>query len=906
VLAPHLRTLRKKDLGLPHISEATEQQKATGMCWTSEYELYNKGSPFKITLRDHRGIMVTILADNYFGYCKKENKTQIGLTANVFGLAEEEHAGGALAFKTYSLGSHFYPDSRIIDTDHRFADAIKLLGDTVTLHKDGYATDKKYPNIHIMPEDVQMDLNTQSATWHWGGGTKSMRIMPGHVYLHPSGYKIRLLKHAKAPTFRLIGTGAEGTFCHKPSTVSGGGKSEISKHLNDAVIYGPLYIGDFAKDMDKVEEIINRDYSNCFQEEHVSAQERSPSRPILSPDRSLGSVINLLAPDEKMYTDEHNAYVGEIPNHIRAIVFAIKRLNKPEWNGDWRKHFHVDEVNGAPGHELKVDGRALVGSYLRVGLDKNSGNWRTYKLRQDFISADKVQMEDDITASVVVPREYISGLPEGEYDTHPCLKISQNCEWRLFQRPDDAIYPGFDKQTEYDMGCQGLLAANFKPIEPEEIESIKNEIDLYEFFTDDMKEHIDNCVKEECEFSVCSAKPRIWEGKPTKNPRYLQLRPDIAEPQGKYIAELGSRLYRKLPADAPVTFPVAAVIGGRRNNPPDVLNGMKIRPLCVFNPIHYQELPELFMDYVCSVTGKSPSTTGAGSEGALTKGPFNAICATADLNNTLVSFMLTGYGGFSSAAGWIGPEFKVEHDISMIIPELWCRMKPEEREPAHMIKEGMLERVEDFEFEGRTIPANRLGWRITSNFVRKYLGRMFDNPSVVFPEKMLKPEKQDLAVYADGVENLVEAEKKAALNYFKDGAIHDACPPLKIVLHIMAYGHYKGKTIDDAELREQFTRESLLKSDWYKQRLEVKQERDVALTKRHIKSLEGFLAKSGYENEAKRLNIEGKLAKMQEQLVEYSSPEYIKFLEGTIGADPLHGGYPIEDQTSTELAKELN
>ena len=39
-----------------------------------------------------------------------------------------------------------------------------------------------------------------------------------------------------------------------------------------------------------------------------------------------------------------------------------------------------------------------------------------------------------------------------------------------------------------------------------------------------------------------------------------------------------------------------------------------VRALAVYNPIHYQELPELFMDFVCSLTGKSPSTTGAGSE----------------------------------------------------------------------------------------------------------------------------------------------------------------------------------------------------------------------------------------------------------------------------------------------------
>lgn len=56
-----------KDLGLPQIDEATEYQKIKGMCWTNEDELYNMGKPFKITLRDERGIMVTILADNYFG-----------------------------------------------------------------------------------------------------------------------------------------------------------------------------------------------------------------------------------------------------------------------------------------------------------------------------------------------------------------------------------------------------------------------------------------------------------------------------------------------------------------------------------------------------------------------------------------------------------------------------------------------------------------------------------------------------------------------------------------------------------------------------------------------------------------------------------------------------------------------
>ena len=38
------------------------------------------------------------------------------------------------------------------------------------------------------------------------------------------------------------------------------------------------------------------------------------------------------------------------------------------------------------------------------------------------------------------------------------------------------------------------------------------------------------------------------------------------------------------------------------------------------------------------MTGKSPSTTGAGSEGALTKSPFNALPAIYDLNAALLSY----------------------------------------------------------------------------------------------------------------------------------------------------------------------------------------------------------------------------------------------------------------------------
>lgn len=883
ILAPHLTRLKKKDVGLPHASEATEAQRAAGMCWTDENEIYNSGRPFKITSRDMDGIMVTILADNYFGYCKKEVKTQIGFSANLLGGAEEEHAGGALAFATFSLGDRFVPDLvRLVSAkQHRFAEALTLLGDRAKLHPSGYATDEVYPEIHYVPEDVEIDVRRQDVTWTKDGQAQHLKLLPGRIYIHPSGYKIRMAKYGSAPSWRLIGTVPEGAFCHKPCTVSGGGKSEISKSLVDAVLPGSFHVRNFDEDMAQVAEIVARDYHDARLPELRGGS--AASRPILSPERSLGSVIKLLTPNPTEFTPEYNAWLESIPNHVRALVFVIKRFYCAEWGNDWRQHFSVDIINGAPGHELKYEGRKLVANYLRIGRQED-GAWRTYKLRQDFVAADKVQMEDDITATVVVPAQRLLGLPS-EYDGHSSLKLAQNCEFRLFQRPDDAIHPGLDRQTEEDMSNPGLFCSNFQPLVRAEIQRIVEDVAVQDGFTAPMRAHmLRNAARTDDGFSICSARPRLVNGKPTKNPRYLQLRPDLARPRDRYVADMGARLYRRLPIDAPVLFPVIGVMSGRRNNRADE----GIRALCVYGPIHYQELPELFMDYVCSLTGTSPSTTGAGSEGALTKGPFNAIQTTPDLNNALVAMLLTGYGGFSSAAGFIGPHLRVDHDISLLIPEIWCRMFPHERDPRRLIAAGHLEKLEDYDFGGKRVLASRLGYRITAKFVHTYFGRVFDNPRVVFTDEILKPELQDPATFADGVNNISEAQQWVAEAYFTDGTIEDACPPLKALLHIMARGSYNGKTVSDPEIRALFTREALLASDWYRERIAIKQQRDVALWARHTRSLRTFLTRPGHQEEAERLGIAARLEHARGELERVSDPDYLTALVGTIGADPIH------------------
>ena len=82
ILAPHLTSIKKKDAGLPHYDEANERQRKEGMCWKDANEIYNGGTAFKLCARDENGVMVTIIADNYFGYCKKDDR-QIRLRHHV-------------------------------------------------------------------------------------------------------------------------------------------------------------------------------------------------------------------------------------------------------------------------------------------------------------------------------------------------------------------------------------------------------------------------------------------------------------------------------------------------------------------------------------------------------------------------------------------------------------------------------------------------------------------------------------------------------------------------------------------------------------------------------------------------------------------------------------------------------
>lgn len=884
VLAPHLKLLKKKDVGLPHFDDATERQKIDGMCWKDENELYNDGGAFKITCRDDRGVVVTLIADNYFGYSKKEIKTQISYSANLFGLVEEEHSGGAIAYPRGVMGD-------IVDgatftakfkKEYSFKDVKQLLGDRIDVKPSNYGVDKKYPNLVYIPEDAHINTNTNSITWTYKNEKQKIILSPVKTYIHPTGNKFKLEKHKAISLWRIVNTSPEGVFCHKPCTVSGGGKSEISKSMLNAITYNSFNVVAIDEDFKKADEIIEFNYSKRWKNHDASLP---TSRSFLDKARTLGSAVKLLSPSKKN-SDEYNEFVTNIPVHIRSLVLFVKRLYRQD-NEDlnWKDCMSVQIINGQKGTGLWYFNNKVVGSYVRIGFNQE-GIWMLNKLRSDFSASTKIQMEDDISASITLPRNKFKNL-NASY-TNKSLKVVANCESHLFQRPDEAINRGYDEGAERDLVAENVFLTNYELLTKKDAIEIYAETINFDKYTQPVKDLIESIVNSpnEEEYFALPSHTRIVNGEPTKNPRYLEPNIFINETEASYLGEIGVRLYRKVKSEDPVINVVNAVLPGRRNNPVDKKAG--IRPLAVYNPIHYQEAPELFMDFICSLTGKSPSTTGAGSEGALTKGPFNMLTPTTDLNNALLSHILTESNAFSTAAGYVGGENKVDHDISLLIPEIWARLVPEDRDPKALIANGSLEKIEDFEHNGKKVLASRLGYRITSTFSLHCLNRLFDEPNAVFNEKMLKPELQGLEDYVDGIANILEAQQKVAVRYFEDGSIESAIPPLKILLHMMAYGHYEGKEMSDPELRSYFEREYIINSDWYTDRLKLKQQKDIQFYAKQIDYLERFISRINNQLLVLELDLNTQLKNVKNSLKEVSSDSYLKSIVGTIGSDPLY------------------
>jgi hypothetical protein len=110
---------------------------------------------------------------------------------------------------------------------------------------------------------------------------------------------------------------------------------------------------------------------------------------------------------------------------------------------------------------------------------------------------------------------------------------------------------------------------------------------------------------------------------------------------------------------------------------------------------------------------------------------------------------------------------------------------------------------------------------------------------------------------------------------------------LKALIKIMIDGEFEGKNRHHPDIRKMFDKEGLPESNWYKERLLIKQQRDTDLWSGNVAYLSQLLEKESFKEASINLDVPTKLQAARKNLSRVKSLAHLKFLEGTLGADPL-------------------
>ena len=467
------------------------------------------------------------------------------------------------------------------------------------------------------------------------------------------------------------------------------------------------------------------------------------------------------------------------------------------------------------------------------------------------------------------------------------VKFVHNCEAALFQRPDEAIHRGYDKRTERDFSRPGNFFSNYEPLHARCRARDHRGRDRFrcihragaENRSRSSSRRITRRISPPRRIPASSTASRRRIRVTCKSARTSRIRAPPTSPRWARGSIGASRLARRR------CFPWAPCSRAAVSIRPSPA----CKPMCVFGPVHYQELPEAFMDFIASLTGKSPSTTGAGSEGALTKGPFNALPPIHDLNAALVSYVLTGLPVFSSAAGWVGPRCRVDHDISLLVPEIWARMTPEERTPRYLIENGYLERCVDWDHEGKPRarePARLAGHRRASSkpsaaacsatrarcSTRSCCGRSCRTAPCSPRAWTTSSQAMRTAAAMLLCRRLDRARRVRRLH---------------ALLHIMRDGTWEGAARRRSDVpRAVRPRDRCSRATGITPGSRRSRQRDVAQWEQRALYLEKFLARPNYADLAAQLGVRERLAATRAAATAARQPDYMTQLVGTLGVDP--------------------
>ena len=168
----------------------------------------------------------------------------------------------------------------------RFHDALRLLGPLAELKPEGYAVDRQYPDIFYVPEDAEFSVREGSVRWKCDEAERRLALRADD-HLRPS----QRISPADGEAIRRIGVEAGGRAASRHAvpqtcTVSGGGKSEISKSIGNVILEGPVFVGDLSPR----HRASGRNPEQGFLREstRIALPTSDSRRPILSPERTHG------------------------------------------------------------------------------------------------------------------------------------------------------------------------------------------------------------------------------------------------------------------------------------------------------------------------------------------------------------------------------------------------------------------------------------------------------------------------------------------------------------------------------------------------------------------------------------------------------------------------------------------
>jgi hypothetical protein len=97
----------------------------------------------------------------------------------------------------------------------------------------------------------------------------------------------------------------------------------------------------------------------------------------------------------------------------------------------------------------------------------------------------------------------------------------------------------------------------------------------------------------------------------------------------------------------------------------------------------------------------------------------------------------------------------------------------------------------------------------------------------------------------------------------------------------------QGWDLETPEFRAMFTRESVLASDWYAERLDAKQAAASARADAGLTAIEKFVSTPGNEEPAARLDMPARVEAARVEAQRLAGPEFREQLVGTAGSTPL-------------------